>query len=302
MRRLDGKVAIITGAGRGTGAVHARRFVAEGARVLLNDIVPDRVERVAAELGDAAIAFPFDVAEPAQWAMAVDRALELSGRIDILVNHAGINMWRSFVNVTVDEYLRIFATNQLAVFLGMRAVAPPMIEARSGSIINIGSAEALKSLPGILPYTATKWAIRGMTQAAALELGPYNIRVNTVCPGAVASLDRLAEFGMDPREVDYSEVYAMMPLRRLTESEEISNMLVFLASDEASACTAADFLVNGGETAVVGPDPSRLQPELGATYLTPPAKPPVSHTDVPSLAAQLEPLGPDLVAGYRRED
>lgn len=287
MGRLNGKVAIITGAGRGTGAEHARRFVAEGATVVIGDVVAERVRQVQEELGDAAVALHFDVSEPAHWAMAVDSAVSYFGKIDVLVNHAGINMWKSMVNVTVEEYLRIFATNQLGTFLGMRAVAPPMIKARSGSIINICSAEGLKSLPGILPYTATKWAIRGMTRTAALELGPFGIRVNTVCPGAVNSVERLAEFGMDPRSQDYREVLGMMPLRRLTESSEISNMVVFLASDEASACTAEDFVVNCGETAITGPDPARIFPGLAETYLLPPESPPVSHTDVAPVAGRL---------------
>ena len=290
MGRLEGKVAIITGTGRGTGAVHARRFVEEGARVVIGDIVDERGRAVAATLGDAAHYLHFDVANPADWVAAVDAAMDRFGAIDVLVNHAGINLWKSFVNVTVEEYMTIFATNQLGVFLGMRAVAPVMMQARSGSIINIGSAEALKSLPGILPYSATKWAIRGMTRTAALELGPYGIRVNTVCPGAVNSPERLAEFGMDPRTENYQEVLSMMPLRRLAEPEEIANMVVFLASDESSACTAEDFIVNCGETAIVGPDPSRNFPELAARYLLPPTDPPVSRTDCgatrPSSAAR----------------
>ncbi|MGE0384970.1 MAG: SDR family NAD(P)-dependent oxidoreductase [Gammaproteobacteria bacterium] len=279
MGRLDGKVAIITGAGRGTGAVHARRFVEEGARVLIGDVVEERVREVAEPLGAAAHGMRFDAGNPAHWAEAVDVALERFGKIDVLVNHAGVNLWKSLVNVTVDEYMQIFATNQLGVFLGMRAVSPVMMRARAGSIINIGSAEAFKSLPGILPYTATKWAIRGMTRTAALELGPYGIRVNTVCPGAVNSVDRLTEFGMDPKSENYKGVLAMMPLRRLTEPHEVSSVVIFLASDESSGCTAEDFIVNAGETAIVGPDPARHFPELAARYLRPPTDPPVSHTD-----------------------
>ncbi len=184
MGRLDGKVAIVTGAARGQGAAIARRFVEEGARVLLTDVLSEEGELTAKSLGEAARFVGHDVTNASEWGQAVTAAGEL-GPLSVLVNNAGIFAFTPLASVTTAEYLRIVQVNQLGVFLGMQAVAPAMTAGGGGSIINTSSTAGLKGTAGTIAYSASKWAVRGMTKVAALELAPHGIRVNSVHPGVV---------------------------------------------------------------------------------------------------------------------
>ena len=183
-KKLEGKVAIITGAARGQGADEARRFVAEGARVVLTDLLPSGAD-LAAELGSAAIFIQHDVANEAQWRSVVDTALEKFGRIDILVNNAGIFTPAMLEDTTAESFDRHYRVNQYGPFLGMKAVLAPMKAAGGGSIVNISSVAGMRGFPGMIAYAGSKWALRGMTKCVAREVAPFKIRVNSIHPGLV---------------------------------------------------------------------------------------------------------------------
>ena len=243
MARLDGKVALITGAARGQGEAEARRFVAEGARVVLGDVLDDEGCRVAASLGERAVWARHDVASEASWAEFVETARRRFGRIDVLVNNAGILGIAPIASITLEQYMRVINVNQVGCLLGMRAVIPAMAEAGGGSIINIASTAGLEGVAGLVAYVSSKFAIRGMTKTAALELGRVGIRVNAICPGGI---DTPMGRGDDFEKVDSSGVLAALPLARIGQPEEVANLAVFLASDESSYCTGSDFVIDGG--------------------------------------------------------
>src|SRR3954471_4511126 len=185
MGRLDGKVALITGAARGQGEAEARLFVAEGASGILGDVRDDAGEIVAKELGDRAAYVHHDVTREDDWAAIVEATHARFGRVDVLVNNAGVFRIVGMTNTTLEEYMRIVTINQVGTFLGMQAVAETMIGQGSGSIVNISSVAGLQGSPGTIAYTASKFAVRGMTKVAALELAPFGVRVNSVHPGLI---------------------------------------------------------------------------------------------------------------------
>jgi 3alpha(or 20beta)-hydroxysteroid dehydrogenase len=231
--KLSGKVAIVTGGSRGQGAAHARAMVREGARVALTD--------VRVELGEAAMFIQHDVSKPADWDRVIAATEAAFGPINILVNNAGIVFLKELEETTFEEYERVIAVNQTSVFLGMKAVLASMRRAAGGSIINISSAAANKGIRGNLAYTAAKAAIGGMGRVAALELTADNIRVNTVLPGIIRTpmVD----------EPDADRVAAMIegiPVKRLGSPAEVSNLIVYLASDDSSYSTGSEFVVDGG--------------------------------------------------------
>lgn len=243
MARLQGKVAIITGAAQGMGAAHAKRFVEEGAKVVLTDLNEEKGNALAAELGESALFIKHNVTSAADWEKVVSQAEEAFGQVDILVNNAGITMAKSILQMTEEEYRRIVDINQVSVFLGMKAVIPSMQKAGGGSIVNISSMNGL--VAGAIGYTDTKFAVRGMTKAAAIECANYGIRVNSVHPGVIATPMVVQE---DTKAA--VEAFAKhIPLKRVAQSEEVSNMVLFLASDEASYSTGSEFVVDGGMTA-----------------------------------------------------
>ena len=182
--RLAGKVAIVTGAARGQGAAEARLFVREGAKVVLGDVLDDEGRAVAAELGKDAAYLHLDIRSEDDWQAAVDAAAGF-GALSVLVNNAGITHFASIVDTTLADYQRVVEVNQVGTFLGMKAVIEPMKAAGGGSIVNVSSIDGLQAKNGIIAYAATKWAIRGMTKVAVLELGRHGIRVNSLHPGAV---------------------------------------------------------------------------------------------------------------------
>ncbi|SMD09331.1 glucose 1-dehydrogenase [Kibdelosporangium aridum] len=247
MARLDGKVALITGAARGQGAAAARRFVEEGAKVTIADILDEQGKELAAELGAAAVYQHLDVTSEEDWTAAVERTLTEFGALNVLVNNAGIVHVKSIVDTTLAEYERVIRVNQVGTFLGMRAAIPALTEAKGGSIINVSSVEGLGGMAFLMAYTASKFAVRGMTKAAAMELGHLNIRVNSIHPGVIDT--QMVRDAAGGAEVDMKRVGKRVALRRCGQPEEIANLQVFLASDESSYSTGAEFVADGGATA-----------------------------------------------------
>jgi 3alpha(or 20beta)-hydroxysteroid dehydrogenase len=244
---VEGKVAIITGAARGQGAAAARLFVAEGGRVVVGDVLDDLGQELADSLGDAAVFQHLDVSREEDWQGVLDAAIQAFGTVDVLVNNAGILRFAALTDMSLEEYLKVVNVNQVGTFLGMKTVAKTMIAAGTGSIVNISSVEGLAGMPYLAAYTATKFAIRGMTKVAALELGPMGIRVNSVHPGMIVTdMVKDAAGGAD---VDLSPVAKRIPLRRMGESEDIAEVVVWLASDRSSYVTGAELAADGGATA-----------------------------------------------------
>ena len=243
MARLQDKVIIITGAAQGMGATHARLCVEAGAKVVLTDINTEKGQALATELGDHALFIQHDVTSEQGWAQVIEQTEAQFGPVNVLVNNAGITMAKSILDVTLDDYRRIIEINQVSVFLGMKAVIPSMKARQQGSIINISSINGL--VGGAIGYTDSKFAVRGMTKAAALACAPYGIRVNSVHPGVIAT-----PMVMQPDTKAAVEAFAKsIPLRRVAQPEEVSNMVIFLASDDSSYSTGSEFIIDGGLTA-----------------------------------------------------
>jgi 3alpha(or 20beta)-hydroxysteroid dehydrogenase len=254
MKRLDGKVALVTGGARGTGEQVARLFVAEGARVVIGDVLETEGEALAKALGDDAAFVRLDVGSEADWARAVERTRAHFGRLDVLVNNAGVLAMKPLEETTLADFERHVRVNQVGPFLGMRAVAPVMRGAGGGSIVNVSSVDGLGAKPNIVAYAATKWALRGMTRVAALELGKDGIRVNAVCPevGGPAMRAPYVPAGIEV-EKTLAFAHGVIPYQRKREPIElvrdVARMILFLASDESLSCTGADFPVDAGWTA-----------------------------------------------------
>ncbi|MDH4143898.1 MAG: glucose 1-dehydrogenase [Acidimicrobiia bacterium] len=242
MGRLDGKVAVITGGARGQGADEGRLFAAEGATVVLTDVRDDEGGRTAAELGVEYL--HLDVTSEAEWQGVVDDVVARHGGIDVLVNHAGIWLGSKIVNTDVDQYMRLIDINQTGVFLGMRTVAAPMSAAGRGSIVNISSVAGHIGGPSQVAYSASKFAVRGMTKIAAKELGRYGVRVNSIHPGFIET-EMLAELPAMQRG-DQRRMLRAVPLGRMGESRDIANLALFLASEESGYCTGQEFVCDGG--------------------------------------------------------
>ncbi|WP_330231483.1 glucose 1-dehydrogenase [Nocardia sp. NBC_00508] len=249
MARLSGKTALITGGARGQGAAEARLFVAEGARVIIGDIRDDEGSALADELGAACSYIHHDVTDPDSWTRAVDHALDVSGRLDVLVNNAGIFRLTLIGKTSVDEYLDVIRVNQVGTFLGIQAAASVMRGSGGGSIINVSSVMGLRGGPGMLAYSASKFAIRGMTKAAALELAPAHIRVNSLHPGVIDT-PMLAD--MLPTAGGAEQVGSRIPIGTVSQPEDVAPLALFLASDESRHCTGAEYIVDGGIVAGLG--------------------------------------------------
>lgn len=244
MKRLENKVAIITGGARGMGASHVRRFIEEGAKVVFTDILEEDGKKLEAELEENALFVKQDVTKEEDWKRVISEAEKAFGPVQILVNNAGITLNKSILDISEADYRRIVDINQVSVFFGMKTVLPSMQKAEGGrSIVNISSVNGL--VGGKIGYTDTKFAVRGMTKAAALEFAEFGIRVNSVHPGAV-------ETPMIVQEDTKAAVEAWaktLPLKRVAKPEEISNLVVFLASDESAYSTGSEFIIDGGVTA-----------------------------------------------------
>jgi 3alpha(or 20beta)-hydroxysteroid dehydrogenase len=239
--RLDGKVAVVTGASRGQGEAEARLFVAEGARVLLADVLDDEGEKVAADLGDAAAFTHLDVTDEAEWSGAVATAEERFGPVSVLVNNAGVLHFEAVHRIEADDFDRVMRINVRGVFLGMKVVTPSMVRAGGGAIVNISSTAGLQGQPFLGAYVASKWAVRGLSKTAAIDLGPKGIRVNSVHPGGI---DTPMIAGTDSE----APFYKRLPVARIGQPSEVAEAVLFLASDEASYVAGAELAVDGGAT------------------------------------------------------
>ncbi|UBH13171.1 SDR family NAD(P)-dependent oxidoreductase [Macrococcus armenti] len=245
MERLKDKVIIITGAAQGMGKVHAERAIAEGAKVVITDINEEKGQAVATALGSDALFIKHNVASESDWENVVQITLEHWGRIDVLVNNAGITYNMKIEEITLDDYMKIVNINQVSVFLGIKSVTETMKAQNSGAIINISSMNGLAG--GAIGYTDTKFAVRGMTKAAARELSPHNITVNSVHPGVIHT-PMLEQPGVKEAVDKFKQT---IPMRRVAQAEEVSNMIIFLASDEARYSTGSEFVIDGGVIATV---------------------------------------------------
>lgn len=243
MDRLKGKTALITGGARGMGAATARLFHAEGAAVVIGDVLADEGERLAAELGDRAMFRHLDVADEASWKAIVDAAVARFGSLDVLVNNAGILKYSTLADMPAADFMAVMNVNLLGVFLGIKSVAPVMTAQRSGSIVNISSTGGFRAMNGTGAYTASKFGVRGLTKAACLELGHQGVRVNSVHPGGTDT-PLVNPQGAPPEEVNKN--YTRFPMQRAGRPEEIARVSLFLASDESSYCCGAEIVADGG--------------------------------------------------------
>ncbi|MGL4463348.1 MAG: glucose 1-dehydrogenase [Planctomycetia bacterium] len=245
MGRVQGKVVLVTGGSRGMGAAHARTLVAEGAKVVISDILDKEGESLARELGNDARYLHLDVTSPGDWAEAVEFTVKTFGGLHVLVNNAGIANVAPFVDFPLEMWRKTLDINLTGVFLGMQAAIPAMAKSGGGSIINISSVEGLRGTMGMSAYVASKFGVNGITKSVALEVAKIGVRVNSVHPGfiATAMTKDAGKFGL------------LIPLERIGRSEEVSPIVLFLASDESSYATGSEFVIDGGLTAGIPMDP-----------------------------------------------
>lgn len=236
MGRVTGKVALITGGSRGIGAASARALVAEGAQVVIGDVLDDEGKALAAELGDVARYVHLNVTSAEDWAAAVDTTVAEFGKLNVLFNNAGIANGGQLQRFKLDKWQQIIDVNLTGPFLGMRAAADAMIAAGGGSIINTSSIEGLRGTPWAHGYVASKWGLRGLTKSVAMELAPHGIRVNSLHPGLIRT----------PITEGIPDDMIPIPLGRAGQPEEVASFVVFLASDESSFATGSEFVMDGG--------------------------------------------------------
>jgi 3alpha(or 20beta)-hydroxysteroid dehydrogenase len=240
MDRLKDKVILISGGARGQGAAEARLFVAEGARVVIGDVLEPEGRRLASELGPAVSFVRQDVTHERDWGTAVSEA-EKFGGLHGLVNNAGIYQPRRLLETHTELFDRHMRVNQLGCFLGMKSVVPLMEQSGGGSIVNISSVAGLRGSPGAIAYSATKWALRGMTKAAAIDLAPRKIRVNSVHPGPIDT----EMIKVSPPE-QIQQRLQLVPMKRMGTAEEVASLVLFLLSDESGYITGAEVAIDGG--------------------------------------------------------
>jgi 3alpha(or 20beta)-hydroxysteroid dehydrogenase len=252
--RLAGKIAIITGAARGTGEQTARLFVDEGAKVVIADVLEKEGKATAEDIGDAALFFRLDVTDEASWSNVIEKTVAHFGAPSVLVNNAGLLHMQAFVDTDAAVYEKLWRVNLLGPFLGSKAIARVMQGAGGGSIVNVASVDGLSAKNGLGAYVPTKWGLRGLTRVAALELGQMGIRVNVVCPeaGGPGMRREFTPDSIDPMDT-LAFTHDVIPHNQSRPGVEIirdiARMIVFLASDESLSCTGADYPVDAGWTA-----------------------------------------------------
>ncbi len=243
MGQLDGKNVIITGAAQGMGAIHARQCISEGANVVLTDLQAEAGEKLASELGDQARFVPQNITSEADWDRVLDTATREFGAVHGLVNNAAIWWTKPVVEEDADKFLKMLEVNVIGTWQGIRKVAPLMREAGGGSIVNLSSIAGTRGIPEHAAYGASKWAVRGLSKVAAAELGDWNIRVNTIHPGAIEGTGMF----LVP-EAEHEALFAEQPLGRPGRREEVSGLLLFLLSDQSTYVTGHEHVVDGGRT------------------------------------------------------
>jgi 3alpha(or 20beta)-hydroxysteroid dehydrogenase len=245
MKRLENKIALVTGGARGIGANTVRRFIAEGAKVYFTDILAEEGERLAKQYKGQAVFLKHDVTNETDWKNVICTIEKEKGKIDILVNNAGIAIHGAIGEMTLEKYMQAVNINQVSVFLGLTHALPLLKRSDGSSVINISSVAGLRANPFEVAYASSKFAVRAMSQVAALEFAPFKIRVNSVHPGLVETPMVMLE--------EYKEMIEGIkernPLKRIATVDDISNMVLFLASEEAAYVTASEFVVDGGTTA-----------------------------------------------------
>jgi len=247
---LDGKTAFITGGARGIGAASARLMVGEGARVAIADRRADDAAETVAALNalrpGSACFVPLDVSSEEGWVTALEQAEGHLGPLSILVNNAAINRVATLDQMTLENFRKVVDTNLIGTFLGLKYGAEALKRAGGGAIVNFSSVQGMEGRGGFTAYAASKFGIRGLSKCAAIELGPHNIRVNTVVPGPTKT-KMIERPGWT--DADYDKMYGKYPLSRMANAEEVARMVLFLASDQSSFCTGGDYVVDGGTLA-----------------------------------------------------
>lgn len=246
MSRLQGKIAIVTGAARGQGEATARLFAQQGATVVLTDVLVEQGEAVARDIGASASFFRLDVTDEAGWSALVEQVIARHGRVDVLVNNAAIVFHKEVTDTSKRDLEQMLAINLVGPYLGVKAVVPQMKRQGAGSIVNISSVNGLRGTIGMSAYDASKWGVRGFTKSLALELSPSGIRVNSVHPGAIDTpmLNPNGDLDSSKAAQDYGIVFG-----RVGKPVEVAQASLFLASDEASYVNGAEIAVDGGWTA-----------------------------------------------------
>ncbi len=241
--RLEGRIALITGGSRGQGAAEAQLFAEEGATVVITDVLDAEGEATAAE-SDQIRFLHHDVTSEEEWIAVVDDVMEDYGKIDAFINNAGIYLARPLAEMSVEEYMRVININQVGVFLGLKHVGPRMAAAGSGSIINISSIAGMRGGAGSIAYTASKWAVRGMTKSAMNEFAPSGVRVNSIHPGLIETpmLHQLP--AIDQGLAD--QLVRRIPYGRIAEAVEVAKLALFLASDDSEYMNGTEFIIDGG--------------------------------------------------------
>lgn len=246
MNRLKNKVAIITGAARGQGEATARLFASEGCSVVMTDVLTAEGEAVAADIGGNTMFMRHDISDEGDWARIVEETVARFGTVDILINNAAVTFYNPVEETSSSDVQRLLTINAVGPFLGIKAVLPVMKRARKGSIVNISSVNGLRGTSGMSGYDMSKWAVRGMTKGIALEAAPFNVRVNSIHPGAIDT--PMLNPTADPDTSKLAQGLGI-PFGRVGKPVEIAMASLFLASDEASYISAAELAVDGAWTA-----------------------------------------------------
>ena len=243
MARLKDKVAIVTGGARGMGAATVRLFVQEGARVVIADVLDADGEKLAQELNGKTIFVHHDVSDEASWNALIEKTLGTFGAVDVLVNNAGILMFKTLAETSKEDFERVIGVNLTGCFLGTKLVGAHMLGRRQGSIVNISSADGMKGANGLGAYCSSKWGIRGLTKVAAMEYGHKGVRVNSVHPGGIDTA--MGNPYAEPK-AEVNKRYTMVPMQRVGDPAEVAQTSLFLASDDSSYLCGAEIAVDGG--------------------------------------------------------